>query len=87
MVTDTSFYRNQVYHTTEDTADRLDYLRMSKVVVAVSAALRTLWSCKTCLSPGNADVLVGTEPGRLCHLALRIFQSHPFHRACNAQSG
>lgn len=42
MVTDTSFYRNQVYHTTEDTADRLDYLRMSKVVVAVSAALRTL---------------------------------------------
>ncbi len=42
MVTDTSFYRNQAYHTSEDTADRLDYVRMSKVVVAVSAALRTL---------------------------------------------
>ena len=42
MVTDTSFYRNQAYHTNEDTADRLDYARMSKVVVAVSAALRTL---------------------------------------------
>jgi len=42
MVTDTSFYRNQAYHTSEDTADRLDYVRMSKVVVAVSAAMRTL---------------------------------------------
>ena len=42
MVTDTSFYRNQAYHTSEDTADRLDYARMSKVVIAVSAALRTL---------------------------------------------
>lgn len=42
MVTDTSFYRNEAYHTSEDTADRLDYVRMSKVVVAVSAALRAL---------------------------------------------
>ena len=42
MVTDTSFYRNEAYHTSDDTADRLDYLRMSKVVVAVSAAMRTL---------------------------------------------
>jgi hypothetical protein len=42
MVTDTSYYRNQAYHTSEDTADRLDYARMSKVVIAVSAAIRTL---------------------------------------------
>jgi Peptidase family M28 len=42
MITDTSFYRNQAYHTLEDTADRLDYTRMSKVVVSVAAALRTL---------------------------------------------
>lgn len=42
MITDTAFYRNEAYHQAEDTSDRLDYLRMSKVVVAVSAALRTL---------------------------------------------
>jgi hypothetical protein len=42
MVTDTSFYRNEAYHTPEDTADRLDYVRMSKVVVAVAAAMRML---------------------------------------------
>jgi len=42
MVTDTSFYRNEAYHTPEDTADRLDYVRMAKVVVAVSAALRSM---------------------------------------------
>ncbi len=42
MITDTAFYRNEAYHALEDTADRLDYSRMSKVVVAVSAALRTL---------------------------------------------
>jgi len=42
MITDTSFYRNPAYHQAEDTANQLDYTRMSKVVVAVSAALRTL---------------------------------------------
>jgi len=42
MITDTSFYRNDAYHAPEDTADRLDYTRMAKVVIAVSAALRTL---------------------------------------------
>ena len=40
MVTDTSFYRNKAYHESEDTADRLDYDRMSMVVVAVFEALR-----------------------------------------------
>jgi hypothetical protein len=40
MVTDTSFYRNKAYHASEDTSDRLDYDRMSKVVVAVFEALR-----------------------------------------------
>ena len=39
MVTDTAFYRNRVYHTAEDTADRLDYIRMAKVVVALFEAV------------------------------------------------
>jgi len=34
MLTDTAFYRNKTYHTTNDTADRLDYQRMSDVVIA-----------------------------------------------------
>ena len=40
MVTDTSFFRNKAYHTDEDTYDRLDYVRMAKVVSAVFAGLR-----------------------------------------------
>lgn len=39
MVTDTSFYRNTAYHTAEDTADRLDYRKMSWVVAGVHAAV------------------------------------------------
>jgi Zn-dependent M28 family amino/carboxypeptidase len=35
MVTDTAFFRNEAYHTEEDTPDRLDYQRMAEVVVAV----------------------------------------------------
>ena len=35
MVTDTSFYRNKAYHTKDDTADRLNYENMAKVVMAV----------------------------------------------------
>ena len=42
MITDTAFYRNTEYHTINDTEDRLDYGRMSKVVVAVFEAIRTL---------------------------------------------
>jgi hypothetical protein len=42
MVTNTAFYRNKAYHTTEDTADRLDYDRMGMVVVAVSEAVREI---------------------------------------------
>lgn len=42
MVTDTAFYRNTAYHTSEDTAERLDYGRMSKVVVAVFEAIRSI---------------------------------------------
>jgi hypothetical protein len=42
MVTNTAFYRNMAYHTVEDTADRLDYERMGKVVVAVYEAVHTL---------------------------------------------
>lgn len=36
MVTDTSFYRNKAYHKKEDTADRLNYEKMAKVVGAVA---------------------------------------------------
>ena len=42
MITDTSFYRNTTYHAKEDTAERLDYGRMSKVVVAVFEAIRSM---------------------------------------------
>jgi hypothetical protein len=35
MVTDTSFYRNNRYHTREDTVDTLDYNRMVNVVHGV----------------------------------------------------
>ena len=39
MITDTAFYRNRAYHTAEDTADRLDYTRMARVVDALFACL------------------------------------------------
>lgn len=42
MITDTAFYRNDAYHERTDTADRLDYRRMSKVVVAVFEALNSI---------------------------------------------
>lgn len=42
MVTDTAFYRNERYHTHDDTADRLDYARMAMVVDGVHAAVLDL---------------------------------------------
>ncbi len=42
MVTNTAFYRNRNYHSLYDTADRLDYNRMGKVVVGVYEAIRLL---------------------------------------------
>lgn len=42
MITDTSFYRNPNYHTAQDTAEKLDYNRMAKVVQAVFAVVRDL---------------------------------------------
>jgi hypothetical protein len=39
MITDTAFYRNTAYHTERDTADRLDYVRMGRVV---DGLLRTM---------------------------------------------
>jgi Zn-dependent M28 family amino/carboxypeptidase len=39
MITDTAFYRNANYHTINDTAERLDYRRMSQVVEGVYAAV------------------------------------------------
>jgi hypothetical protein len=42
MVTDTAFCRNRNYHTERDTADRLDYVRMAKVVLGVHRAVQDL---------------------------------------------
>ncbi len=42
MITDTAFFRNAEYHKAGDTADRLDYERMGKVVVGVYEAVATL---------------------------------------------
>jgi len=41
MVTDTSFYRNERYHTTDDRADTLDYDRMAEVVKGVHCVVQT----------------------------------------------
>jgi Zn-dependent M28 family amino/carboxypeptidase len=35
MITDTAFYRNFNYHTKDDTAEKLDYVRMAKIVEGV----------------------------------------------------
>jgi hypothetical protein len=37
MVTDTSFYRNDAYHSRRDNAERLDYFKMAQVVGGVFA--------------------------------------------------
>jgi hypothetical protein len=42
MITDTAFFRNRAYHTRQDTADRLDFRRMAKVVAATHAGIRAL---------------------------------------------
>ena len=42
MITDTAFYRNFVYHTSQDTPNRLDYGRMAMVVQQVYAAVMSL---------------------------------------------
>jgi Zn-dependent M28 family amino/carboxypeptidase len=42
MITDTAFYRNLNYHTTADTAEKLDYNRMAQVVEGVYAAVLEL---------------------------------------------
>ncbi len=39
MITDTAFYRNDNYHTANDTPDTLDYQRMAMVVQGVYAAI------------------------------------------------
>ena len=45
MVTDTAFYRNPHYHEAGDTADRLDYERMAKVVQGVFAVTQA-WTAQ-----------------------------------------
>ncbi len=42
MVTDTAFFRNQAYHTEQDTHDRLDYQKMAGVVFAVFKYLENI---------------------------------------------
>ena len=39
MVTDTAFFRNKTYHSVNDTANRLDYIRMAEVVESVHRAV------------------------------------------------
>lgn len=42
MVTDTAFYRNPNYHSSADTAEKLDYKRMAQVVEGIYAAVNEL---------------------------------------------
>jgi Zn-dependent M28 family amino/carboxypeptidase len=42
MITDTAFYRNRNYHTTGDTAEKLDYGKMAKVADGVYKFVKTL---------------------------------------------
>jgi len=42
MVTDTAFNRNQDYHTEGDTPEKLDYVRMARVIQGVDGAIREL---------------------------------------------
>jgi hypothetical protein len=42
MITDTAFFRNPNYHAAQDTAEKLDYKRMARVVEGVYAAILTL---------------------------------------------
>ena len=42
MVTDTAFFRNQMYHKSGDTYDRLDYEKMAKVVYGVFRHIQAL---------------------------------------------
>lgn len=42
MITDTAFFRNPNYHTSQDTADKLDYKRMAMVVAGVYAAVMSM---------------------------------------------
>jgi len=42
MITDTAFYRNQQYHEPSDTAERLNYELMGKVVIQVFEAIKGL---------------------------------------------
>ena len=42
MITDTAFYRNEAYHTTEDTYDRLNYESMAKVTFGLFMYIKEL---------------------------------------------
>src|SRR5262249_46829984 len=44
LITDTAFFRNERYHTLEDTAETLDYRRMAQVVGGVAEAVTELGS-------------------------------------------
>ena len=42
MITDTAMFRNPYYHTTRDTANRLDFERMARVVGGVRKVVASL---------------------------------------------
>ena len=43
MITDTAMNRNKAYHTPQDTAERLDYVRMAEVVNGVFGVVANEW--------------------------------------------
>jgi len=55
MVTDTAFYRNETYHSVEDTSDRLNYRRMAQFTVAVFAAVKSLARTESGSSPHGGE--------------------------------
>lgn len=54
MLTDTAFYRNRAYHTAGDTADRLDYARMARVIDGLYQYL-TVPAARPPAVPAHAD--------------------------------
>jgi hypothetical protein len=51
MVTDTAFYRYRHYHSATDTPDRIDYVRMAKVVEGLVTAVEVLAGDRSSSAP------------------------------------
>jgi hypothetical protein len=44
MITDTAMYRNPNYHLPQDTYEKLDYLKLSKLTKGISLVIKTIAS-------------------------------------------